>query len=345
MLPGLDPTIMGWKQRDWYLPSTSLEVFDSAGNGGPSLWVDGRVVGAWAQTKDGTIHTHYFERVAAARRREIDQRINELKSWIGDTRFTVRFPGDIHARLLGTRTVPGPPLNDPSDVAAPIRWATRSTADDLAKPRGAYAGRMMARAGSAALVVLLLAGCQASGGTRSRRRPRELPRRRLAPPHLASVRAPPPVLHRRLIRCRSRLSSMPPGRRPMWRWPMLVGSWRRERPAGQTSVNQAARCGCSALRIAEPAMCCVRCGPAATCLASCRLTLWTLRVRVLTVGGRHPLRDPERYPLRTRSIRPVPEVTTMAAVGDIMLGRRVGDRHRDESRCAAEASRQAVGRC
>jgi DNA glycosylase AlkZ-like len=107
-LPGLDPTIMGWKQRDWYLPSTSMEVFDRAGNGGPSLWVDGRVVGAWAQAKDGLIHTHYFERVAAARRREIDQRIDQLKSWIGNTRFTVRFPGDIHARLLGTRTVPGP---------------------------------------------------------------------------------------------------------------------------------------------------------------------------------------------------------------------------------------------
>jgi hypothetical protein len=117
VLPGLDPTIMGWKQRDWYLPSTSAEVFDSAGNGGPSLWVDGRVVGAWAQTKDGTIHTHYFERVAAARRREIDQRVEELKSWIGDTRFTVRFPGDIHARLLGTRTVPGPSTKRPPGQA------------------------------------------------------------------------------------------------------------------------------------------------------------------------------------------------------------------------------------
>ena len=46
---------------------------------------------------------------AADRRREIDQRIDELKSWIGETRFTVRFPGDIHARLLGTRTVRGAP--------------------------------------------------------------------------------------------------------------------------------------------------------------------------------------------------------------------------------------------
>jgi poly-gamma-glutamate capsule biosynthesis protein CapA/YwtB (metallophosphatase superfamily) len=52
------------------------------------------------------------------------------------------------------------------------------------------------------------------------------------------------------------------------------------------------------------------------------------RVRVLTVGGYHPLRDPERYPLHIRSERPVPEVTTLAAVGDIMLGRRVGARHR-----------------
>jgi poly-gamma-glutamate capsule biosynthesis protein CapA/YwtB (metallophosphatase superfamily) len=52
------------------------------------------------------------------------------------------------------------------------------------------------------------------------------------------------------------------------------------------------------------------------------------RVRVLTVDGRHPLRDPERYPLRIRSERPAPEVTTITAVGDIMLGRRVGDRHR-----------------
>lgn len=52
------------------------------------------------------------------------------------------------------------------------------------------------------------------------------------------------------------------------------------------------------------------------------------RVRVLTVGGRHPLRDPDHYPLHIRSERPVPEVTTLAAVGDIMLGRRVGARHR-----------------
>ncbi len=47
-------------------------------------------------------------------------------------------------------------------------------------------------------------------------------------------------------------------------------------------------------------------------------------VRVLTVGGRHPLRDPGRYALTAPSPTPVPEVTTLTLVGDIMLGRRVG---------------------
>jgi hypothetical protein len=102
-LPGLDPTTMGWKQRDWYLPPAAAGSFDSNGNGGPTLWVDGRIVGAWAQTRDGEIHTHYFERVGAARRREIDQRITTIKQLVGDTRFTVRFPGEINDRLLGGR--------------------------------------------------------------------------------------------------------------------------------------------------------------------------------------------------------------------------------------------------
>ena len=78
VLPGLDPTIMGWKQREWYLPSTSREVFDGVGNGGPSLWVDGRVVGGWAQTKDGSIHSPLLR---ACRRLTGDARsINESMS-------------------------------------------------------------------------------------------------------------------------------------------------------------------------------------------------------------------------------------------------------------------------
>lgn len=101
LLPALDPTTMGWKQRSWYLPEAAAEAFDSVGNGGPTIWVDGRIVGAWAQDKQGQLHLHYFEQVAAVRRREIDARVAELKTMVGTTRFAVRFPGHIHARILG----------------------------------------------------------------------------------------------------------------------------------------------------------------------------------------------------------------------------------------------------
>lgn len=101
LLPALDPSTMGWKQRDWYLPESSHEAFDSVGNGGPTIWVDGRIVGAWAQDKQGEIHLHYFEQVPAVRRREVQGRVADLKDMVGTTRFAVRFPGDIHARILG----------------------------------------------------------------------------------------------------------------------------------------------------------------------------------------------------------------------------------------------------
>ena len=101
VLPGLDPTTMGWKEREWYLPAAAVDAVDSVGNGGPTLWVDGRIVGAWAQTRDGKIHTHYFEQVAAARRRQLDDRIADVSGMIGESRFTVRFPGNIHARIVG----------------------------------------------------------------------------------------------------------------------------------------------------------------------------------------------------------------------------------------------------
>ena len=101
VLPALDPTTMGWKQREWYLPAAAVEAFDSVGNGGPTLWVDGRIIGAWAQTRDGRIHTYYFESVAAARHRQLDERIEDVSAMIGESRFTVRFPGDVHARILG----------------------------------------------------------------------------------------------------------------------------------------------------------------------------------------------------------------------------------------------------
>ena len=98
-LPSLDPTVMGWKQRDWYLPAAAGDAFDRNGNAGPTLWVDGRVVGVWAQAPDGRMLTHYVEGVAAARRAELDARLAALAAAVGETRWTVRFPGRVHAAV------------------------------------------------------------------------------------------------------------------------------------------------------------------------------------------------------------------------------------------------------
>ncbi|HEY5821556.1 MAG TPA: winged helix DNA-binding domain-containing protein [Propionibacteriaceae bacterium] len=100
VLPSLDPTTMGWKQRDWYLPPAAAEAFDRNGNAGPTLWVDGRVVGAWAQTTSGELRTHFFERVSPPRRAELADRLVDLAGWVEPTRFTVRFPGRVQARIL-----------------------------------------------------------------------------------------------------------------------------------------------------------------------------------------------------------------------------------------------------
>ena len=101
-LPSLDPTTMGWKQRSWYLPAVAADAFDRNGNAGPTLWVDGRVVGAWAQAPDGRMLTHFFERVATSRRAELDEGLRSLAAAVGDTRYTVRFPGRIHPVILAS---------------------------------------------------------------------------------------------------------------------------------------------------------------------------------------------------------------------------------------------------
>ncbi|NED94738.1 winged helix DNA-binding domain-containing protein [Phytoactinopolyspora alkaliphila] len=48
LLPALDPTPMGWQQRDFYLGAHREPLFDRNGNIGPTVWWDGRIVGGWA---------------------------------------------------------------------------------------------------------------------------------------------------------------------------------------------------------------------------------------------------------------------------------------------------------
>ncbi len=101
LLPGLDPTTMGWKDRSWYLDDgVASRVIDRNGNAGPTIWVDGRVVGSWAQRGDGTIALGWLTDAPPARRAEVDATARVLERELGDTRFTTRFPAPIQAQLL-----------------------------------------------------------------------------------------------------------------------------------------------------------------------------------------------------------------------------------------------------
>ena len=68
LLPALDPTPMGWKSREWYLPPEPRPLYDTNGNVGPTVWWDGEVVGGWAVRPDGSVATELLvDRGAEAR--------------------------------------------------------------------------------------------------------------------------------------------------------------------------------------------------------------------------------------------------------------------------------------
>ncbi|MGB5951423.1 MAG: winged helix DNA-binding domain-containing protein [Ornithinimicrobium sp.] len=103
LLPGLDPSVMGWKERAFYLAPGGEAAWDTNGNAGPTIWVDGAVVGAWAQTNSGQIALHSFVDVPAHRWRQIEDRAEQVREWLGETRISWRFPGAINAELIGPR--------------------------------------------------------------------------------------------------------------------------------------------------------------------------------------------------------------------------------------------------
>ena len=92
LLPVLDATTMGWADRDWYLGPYRQELFDTAGNAGPTVWVDGRIVGGWAQRKTGEVVPRLLEDVGRETSDRISEEAAKLQEWLGPTRVTGSFP-------------------------------------------------------------------------------------------------------------------------------------------------------------------------------------------------------------------------------------------------------------
>lgn len=98
-LPGLDPTPMGWKERDWYLGPHRAEIFDRNGNVGPTVWVDGRVVGGWAQDPSGVVVYELLEAVDGATRDVMAEEARILSEWFDGTLAIPRFRTPLERRL------------------------------------------------------------------------------------------------------------------------------------------------------------------------------------------------------------------------------------------------------
>jgi len=95
LLPPLDPTTMGWADRDWYLGPYKPQLFDTTGNAGPTVWSDGRIVGGWHQSDTGEVVVQMLEDVGAEALRALEHEAAGLTQWLGGTRVLPRFPSPL----------------------------------------------------------------------------------------------------------------------------------------------------------------------------------------------------------------------------------------------------------
>jgi Winged helix DNA-binding domain len=95
LLPPLDPTTMGWYERDWYLGPHRQQLFDTAGNAGPTIWSDGRAVGGWRQDEAGEVIVQMLEDVGGDALRAIEAEAARLTQWLAGTRVLPRFPSPL----------------------------------------------------------------------------------------------------------------------------------------------------------------------------------------------------------------------------------------------------------
>lgn len=100
LLPALDPTPMGWKERTWFLgEETRAALFDRNGNVGPTVWVDGRIVGGWATAEHGNVRVRLLADVGRTATRRAEDEAERLTDWLDGVSVTPRFRTPLEREL------------------------------------------------------------------------------------------------------------------------------------------------------------------------------------------------------------------------------------------------------
>ncbi|MCA1780885.1 MAG: winged helix DNA-binding domain-containing protein [Intrasporangiaceae bacterium] len=102
LLPVLDPTAMGWKDRDFYLDPRDVPfLVDSNGNIGTTAWWCGRVVGAWVQDEGGVVRVVPRHGLPAGAMDALQAEADRLTRWLD---------GVVISSVYKSRVMKGEPL-------------------------------------------------------------------------------------------------------------------------------------------------------------------------------------------------------------------------------------------
>ena len=71
------------------------ELFDTAGNAGPTAWWEGRIVGGWRQSESGEVYLQLLEDVGEDARQVLEDEAARLTEWLDGTKVLPRFPSPL----------------------------------------------------------------------------------------------------------------------------------------------------------------------------------------------------------------------------------------------------------
>lgn len=102
LLPALDATAMGWKERDWYLPEGWRQLYDTNGNIGPTVWWGGEIIGGWAmRSSDGVIATQLLADRGKAAATAVAEAAEQLRERLDGAVVSAAFRTPLEQQLRG----------------------------------------------------------------------------------------------------------------------------------------------------------------------------------------------------------------------------------------------------